>query len=403
MDVSLVPRIGYMKPQYLCRIGLLAGVLALSACGGGSGSSTADSSSSSGSSSGSSGSSSSSSGSSSSGSTTTYTAGYNVTGLATSTSVGLQITVNGSSAGSATASTNGGGVFAAVALQAADQYAITVVTQPSGQYCTVSGGSGSSVSANVTATISCSTTASIAGLWSGTAGTDTLTGMSDGNGQFYVHDLDTATNLDAVYAGTVTVTRTGVDTGTLSGSYTGATLGTTTFADGSTSETGTVAGTLTARSSIDATGSYTTVRGGTGTTRLYMTYDAAGYESPSSLAMLGGTSGITYTGTDGSGSIQLTVAADGSLSGSDTTLGCDDITGQASLIDATRNLYNVTLAFAGTGTGGSCTPLVGAADLSGVTTTGLATLRASTPAAWVIAAKGTSAGTTYIVYYVLNP
>ena len=75
---------------------------------------------------------------------TTFTIGGALTGLATGASVVLQN--NGGS--NLTASANGAFTFTA-AVNSGAAYAVTVLTQPSGQTCTVASGSGTA-SANVT-------------------------------------------------------------------------------------------------------------------------------------------------------------------------------------------------------------------------------------------------------------
>lgn len=106
----------------LCRHATLAavavvGMLAMTACGGGGGGTPAPS---------------------------TYTVGGSVSGL---TGSGLVLRNNG--ADNLTISANGGFTFA-TALASASSYNVTVLTQPSGQTCTVTSGSGVITSANVT-------------------------------------------------------------------------------------------------------------------------------------------------------------------------------------------------------------------------------------------------------------
>jgi 6-phosphogluconolactonase (cycloisomerase 2 family) len=99
----------------------------------------------------------------------TYTIGGTVTGLA----AGSQVTLNDNGADPATVTASGAFTFATpVAYNSG--YAVTVGTQPTGQTCTVSGGSGSGVTANVsTVSVTCSTNTytiggSVTGLASGT-------------------------------------------------------------------------------------------------------------------------------------------------------------------------------------------------------------------------------------------
>jgi hypothetical protein len=77
--------------------------------------------------------------------TTTYTVGGTVTGLATSASVVLQDNAGDNK----TVSADGSFTFA-TGLANAAAYSVTVLTQPSGEVCTVTGGSGTIATANVT-------------------------------------------------------------------------------------------------------------------------------------------------------------------------------------------------------------------------------------------------------------
>ena len=86
-----------------------------------------------------------------------FTIGGKVSGLAGSTSVVLED--NGGDA--LTVSSNGAFTFK-TSITSGDPYAVTVKTQPSGQTCTVSGGSGKVGSANVTSVaVSCTTSSSM--------------------------------------------------------------------------------------------------------------------------------------------------------------------------------------------------------------------------------------------------
>ena len=84
----------------------------------------------------------------------TYTIGGTVSGLAT----GTRLTLANSGGNALTVTANGAFTFTTpVAFNGS--YAVTVGAQPTGQICTVSGGSGTSVAANVTnVSVSCATT-----------------------------------------------------------------------------------------------------------------------------------------------------------------------------------------------------------------------------------------------------
>lgn len=148
-------------------------------------------------------------GSSSSGSTpTTYTVGGTLTGLASGASVSLL-----DNGGDALAVSASGSFTFKTALASGAAYAVTVGTQPTGQTCTVTGGSGTVASANVTAvTVSCATAApttfTIGGTVTGLAAGGSLALLNKGgdsltltaNGPFV---FATAVTNGATYAVTV--------------------------------------------------------------------------------------------------------------------------------------------------------------------------------------------------------
>ncbi|MDE2152730.1 MAG: hypothetical protein KGJ85_10390, partial [Betaproteobacteria bacterium] len=123
--------------------------------------------------------------------TNTYTIGGTLTGLA----AGQQITLLDSGGDALTLSADGSFSFATTVAYGGS-YAVTIGTQPMGQACTVSSGSGSSVSANVSGVaVSCTTnTYTIGGTLTGLAagqqitlmdnGGDALTLAADGNFSF---------------------------------------------------------------------------------------------------------------------------------------------------------------------------------------------------------------------------
>ncbi|MFO1217394.1 MAG: beta-propeller fold lactonase family protein [Burkholderiaceae bacterium] len=96
----------------------------------------------------------------------TFTIGGTVSGLAT----GQQVTLNNNAGNPTTVTANGAFTFS-TAVDSGGSYAVTVGTQPTGQTCTVSNGSGAGVNANVTnVTVTCSTrTFTIGGTVSGLA------------------------------------------------------------------------------------------------------------------------------------------------------------------------------------------------------------------------------------------
>lgn len=129
---------------------MVAAMLALAGCGGGGGSTSSGSSGGGSSTSSSSGSSTSSSSGSSSGGGTSYTVSATVSGLNSS---GLDLQLNG--ANDLKVGANGTVTFSPT-LTTGASYAVTVATQPAGETCTVTNGTGTIASSNVTnPTVSC--------------------------------------------------------------------------------------------------------------------------------------------------------------------------------------------------------------------------------------------------------
>ena len=165
--------------------GSLAAVLLLSACGGGGGGNIAP---------------------------TSYSIGGSVSGLQGGASVVLQN--NGGN--STTVSANGAFIFSS-ALASGSGYSVTVSTQPTGQTCSVSGGSGTVGSSNVTSVaVSCANNpalAMVAGTGIGPGNTDGSVTTArfnspfgvaiDASGNTYVVDADSDTVRKITAAGTV--------------------------------------------------------------------------------------------------------------------------------------------------------------------------------------------------------
>jgi hypothetical protein len=110
--------------------------------------------------------------------TSTFTVGGTVAGL---TGTGLQLLNKGGDALSVSA--NGAFTFV-TPIASGDTYLVTVGTQPSGQVCTMSGGSGTVGGANVTSvTVTCSAnTFTVAGTVAGLAGTGLQLSLNGGAG-----------------------------------------------------------------------------------------------------------------------------------------------------------------------------------------------------------------------------
>jgi len=154
---------------------------------------------------------------------TTFTLGGTLTGLATGASVVLQF--NGGS--NTTVSANGSYSFAA-AIPSGTAYTVTVLTQPSGQTCTVANGSGT-VTANVTnVAVTCASTAgtvTIGGTASGLAASTSVVLQNNGGSNLTVSangpfTFGTAISSGNAYAVTVLTQPTGQTCAVASGSGT---------------------------------------------------------------------------------------------------------------------------------------------------------------------------------------
>jgi hypothetical protein len=169
-----------------------------------------------------------------------------------------------------------------------------------------------------------------------------------------------------------------------------------TYADGSVHGTGTLSGTLVARTSASLTTKFTTDNGAVTNGTLNLTFNVA-YNSASSFAALAGNF------TDGSmlcvhgvcsPSSAITIHSDGTIFAQDAYTGCT-INGSLSIVNSAYNAYKVSLSYQ------SCTGA--SAVLNGATLSGLATLDAAASPQRVIAAvDGKSNGVLYGVSYVLT-
>jgi hypothetical protein len=179
-------------------------------------------------------------------STDTFTIGGSVAGLA----AGQQLTLYNNGADPTNVTANGAFAFAApVAVDGS--YAVTVGTQPVGQTCTVSNGSGAGVTANVTdVTVTCSTnTFTIGGSVSGLAagqqvtlrnGAEFLTRNADGAFTFA-----TPVAYNGSYAVTVSTQPTGQTCTVSNGSGSGVTANVTNITVTCSTLTYTIGGTVT--------------------------------------------------------------------------------------------------------------------------------------------------------------
>jgi hypothetical protein len=168
------------------------------------------------------------------------------------------------------------------------------------------------------------------GIWHGTDSASGLamTGLVDepGSGEFMRADK-------AVFQGQVSTSGSNSISVDADG-YPGSAIGK--FPDGSQHGIWTVTGTIQERQSISTTTKFTTDAGTSTQGTLDLTFDAL-YNRPSSLATVAG----RYLVDVG----YLTIAADGSISGHEPTIG--DYSGQISVIDPAYNLYRVQLTLSG--------------------------------------------------------
>lgn len=218
------------------------------------------------------------------------------------------------------------------------------------------------------------------GIWNGTDSQTggAVLGLVTEDGRFHVIRAD-----GTQYVGTVTTQ--GISG---SGNFDGyAPLGTT-FADGSTHGTGSVAGTIHQRSSFTASTQFTTDAGHAFSDTLTMTFDPL-YNRASSLATIAG----NFT-EPGSGTV-FSVNGDGTIfAQAGPAIGCV-INGKVSIIDANYNAYGVSVTYA------SC---VGPyAVLNGLTLTGLGTLdNTVVPERAIIGLSGTAGGTKVAIVEMLS-
>jgi hypothetical protein len=224
-----------------------------------------------------------------------------------------------------------------------------------------------------------STNATPGGIWRGNESVSGLqvVGLVDENGNFNFVRAD-----GVQYVGGATVSGT-----SLKANVEGIVPRGYQFPDGSGHGTGTISGTIQARQSLAANTSFKTDAGNTSTGTLNLTFDAV-YNRTSSLTTLSGN--FTVAGT----SVVVTVGSNGSLFSQDPASGCV-LNGNASIINATYNLYKIQFDYA------SC---VGqAAAFNGVQFSGMATLDSTaSPEQIIMAATGTSGNIRYSLVLRLN-
>lgn len=211
--------------------------------------------------------------------------------------------------------------------------------------------------------------ASIGGIWEGTTSQgENVLGLVAETGEFHFINEDMAQ-----YVGTAVS-----NVNAVNASYTGFANFGFQFADGSTSGTGTLTGTVQERSTLTATSNFTTSLGNLNSTTLTLTYNAL-YDRDSSLATIAG----NFQDSVG---VVLNINSNGVAFLQEPTTGCV-LNGQVSTIDTRYNAYRIQWTFA------SCQGQN--AVLNGIVFHGLATLDNTTsPEVLIIGATGESGGVT---------
>lgn len=197
--------------------------------------------------------------------------------------------------------------------------------------------------------------ASPGGIWNGAdpySPGNTITGIITEGGEL------TFLSSDGVqYFGAVTTSG-----NSIAGTFTGVAPVGTAFSDGSTYGTGTIAGSINARNTMNVTVTFTTNKNSDlGSKSLSLNFDSL-YDTASSLAAIAGN---YLDPTDNS---IVSVNASGVIFSQNATNGCV-INGQVSLIDASYDAYKISYTFAG------CVGVYAA--LNGTTATGLGALDAT--------------------------
>jgi hypothetical protein len=223
------------------------------------------------------------------------------------------------------------------------------------------------------------TTQSVGGIWttqytvtSGANTGDVITaqGIASETGQYFAYSKNTTNGCAGLAFGQLSVTGTNV-----SGNENAAIVRYSTasggaancvYPDGSSSATGTIAGTVSQRSSLALTATGTTSLGGALPAEATTFTFSSLYLNPSSLATIAG----NYNDVGAT----MTVDANGAIFEQDPN-GCV-LSGQVSIIDAAYNAYGIQLTFA------NCTGT--SAILNGVVASGLVTLDTSISPATVI-------------------
>lgn len=210
--------------------------------------------------------------------------------------------------------------------------------------CACGGGGGSSGTPNPPPV----TNATTGGIWRGTESTTGLqiVGLVDESGEFHFIRSD-----NVQYVGTASVTG-----NSLSANIDGFTQIGTVFADNSSHGTGTVTGTVQARSSLALSTQFKTDAGTSTSGTVNLTFDTL-YNRASSLS--------TISGNFSSNGDVVTISSNGTVFSQDPNTGCV-VNGTVAIINASYNAYRVQYSYA------NCTGQ--SAVLNGLQFNGMATL-----------------------------
>lgn len=227
--------------------------------------------------------------------------------------------------------------------------ALALILAASGLLVLSSCGGGGGSGSNVAPAPPSPPNAAVGGAWLGQLGSgEELIGLVAESGEFHFLDAN-----GVQYFGTVTS-----NVNAISAQLTGYALLGTTFLDNSTTGTGTLTGTIAARSTMTANATFRTSAGTQSTNTITLTYDAL-YDRDSSLATVAGNFTDLATGAI------VNINANGITFMQDPITGCV-INGTVSIINSQFNVYRVQYTHSG------CQ--VQFAVLNGVTLRGLAIL-----------------------------
>jgi hypothetical protein len=217
------------------------------------------------------------------------------------------------------------------------------------------------------------------GIWRGTESVSGLqvVGLVDEAGDFHFVRSD-----NVQYVGTASVSINSV-----TANFDGYTQAGTTFPDGSTRGTGSVSGTIQARTTLTLMYQFRTLAGTVSNGTLNLTFDVL-YNRVSSLTTISGNF------TNPQNGVVVTVSSNGSVFSQDPTSGCV-LNGTVTIINAAYNAYRVDFSYA------SCTGQT--AFLNGLQFSGLGTLdNTVTPERAIIGVTAQSGGSKYSLVYSLN-